>query len=427
MATNSMCDNTREDKDCELVFVENDAEHDEDYYDEYEAYRCEDFEGYGEVDSDRGRREKTNTEIADANSDDRRVEEQISSNEQEEDTEEREQSRYNSEGNSANADCAVDDELDVLPLQGSKSKVWSYFGFPAINGRYREEDKKERKEVLCRIVGCKKIVKYSGNTTNLLFHLQHMHPIAYDKVIKDQKQHAPPKMPRQLSITQAFEKGTPLAKTSHRWQKLTQSICYFIAKDMNPVATVNGVGFRRMIKEFEPCYVVPDRKTLRTNFIPKMYEHEKSHINHAIADVSSYALTTDIWSSCAMHSYMGVTIHFIDANFCLRSYLLDVKELLDNHTGDNIAEHLSEIMNDWHLSSVKLSGVTTDNGSNMLKAVDTLHWCHMPCFSHTLQLAVQVAMKLSAVSRAIAHCKRLINHFHHSVQSKLILRSKQKA
>ena len=83
MATNSMCDNTREDKDCELVFVENDAEHDEDYYDEYEAYRCEDFEGYGEVDSDRGRREKTNTEIADTNSDDQRVEEQISSNEQE--------------------------------------------------------------------------------------------------------------------------------------------------------------------------------------------------------------------------------------------------------------------------------------------------------------------------------------------------------
>ena len=51
----------------------------------------------------------------------------------------------------------------------------------------------------------------------------------------------------------------------------------------------------------------------------------------------------------------------------------------------------------------------------------------MPCFSHTLQLAVQVAMKLPAVSRAIARCKRLINHFHHSVQSTQILRSKQKS
>ena len=88
---------------------------------------------------------------------------------------------------------------------------------------------------MCPIVGCKKIVKYSGNTTNLLFHLQCMDPIAYDEVIKDQKQHAPPKTPRPLSITQTFEKGTPLAKTS---QKLTKSICYFIAKDMDPVATV---------------------------------------------------------------------------------------------------------------------------------------------------------------------------------------------
>ena len=65
-----------------------------------------------------------------------------------------------------------------------------------------------------------------------------------------------------------------------------------------------------------------------------MYECKKSHINHSIADVTSYALTTNIWSSRAMQSYMGVTIHFINPNFCLHSYLLDVKELLDSHTGE---------------------------------------------------------------------------------------------
>ena len=67
------------------------------------------------------------------------------------------------------------------------------------------------------------------------------------------------------------------------------------AKDMNPVATVNGVGYRKMIKEFEPCYVVPGRKTLQTNFIPKMSKHKRSHINHAIANVSRHTLTTDIF------------------------------------------------------------------------------------------------------------------------------------
>ena len=155
MATNTMCDDTLEDEDCKLVFVESNPECDEGYYDEYEDYRCKD---YGEVDSDRRRREKTNTEIVDVNNDDQRVEEQISSNEQEEDAEEREQSGYNSEGHSVNVDCAVNDELDVLPLQGSMSKVWSSFGFLAINGRYREEDKKQEKEVMCHIVGCKRLL-----------------------------------------------------------------------------------------------------------------------------------------------------------------------------------------------------------------------------------------------------------------------------
>ena len=50
------------------------------------------------------------------------MEGQISSNEQE-DAEERKQSGYNSEGHSTNADHTADNELDVLPLQGSKSKV----------------------------------------------------------------------------------------------------------------------------------------------------------------------------------------------------------------------------------------------------------------------------------------------------------------
>ena len=49
MATNSMCDNTCGDEDCELVFVQDDAERDEDYYDEYEGNRCKDHEDYGEV------------------------------------------------------------------------------------------------------------------------------------------------------------------------------------------------------------------------------------------------------------------------------------------------------------------------------------------------------------------------------------------
>ena len=80
---------------------------------------------------------------------------------------------------------------------------------------------------------------------------------------------------------------------------------------MNLVATVHDIGFRRMIRNLNLAMWSMTEKHSK----PILYQRSmimKSHINHAIANVSSY---TNICSSHAMHSYMGVTIHFIDGNF----------------------------------------------------------------------------------------------------------------
>ena len=64
--------------------------------------------------------------------------------------------------------------------RAQRSGVWQYFGFFATDGEYSEPDKKKRKYVLCKILGCKKKkIKYSGNTSNMRFHLQCSHPIAF--------------------------------------------------------------------------------------------------------------------------------------------------------------------------------------------------------------------------------------------------------
>ena len=61
----------------------------------------------------------------------------------------------------------------LLPLEGCKSTVWKHFGFPARDGKFLEIDKKKRDSVTCKL--CGKILKYSGNSTNLFYHLQHSH------------------------------------------------------------------------------------------------------------------------------------------------------------------------------------------------------------------------------------------------------------
>ena len=44
------------------------------------------------------------------------------------------------------SDVAQDCEPDVLPLEVSKSDIWQYFGFPAIEGKFEEPDKKREKK-----------------------------------------------------------------------------------------------------------------------------------------------------------------------------------------------------------------------------------------------------------------------------------------
>ena len=94
----------------------------------------------------------------------------------------------------------------------------------------------------------------------------------------------------------------------------------------------------------------------------------------------------------------------MDSTYQLKAYLLETVEFPDAHTGVNIAEELQEILKNWKLTQAKLSAVTTDNETNIVAAFEITKWRQMPCFSHTLQLAVEVSLKLPEVSRALARC-----------------------
>jgi len=72
-----------------------------------------------------------------------------------------------------------------------------------------------------------------------------------------------------------------------------------------------------------------------------------------------------------------------------------------------------------------VSGVTTDNGSNIVRAIALTGWMRLSCFSHTLQLSVEKAMALPEVSKALARCRKLVSHFNHSSKSSYLLKKKQ--
>jgi len=46
--------------------------------------------------------------------------------------------------NMVDCELVVDGDSELLPLPGSRGKVWRYFGFQARNGEFIERDKRKR-------------------------------------------------------------------------------------------------------------------------------------------------------------------------------------------------------------------------------------------------------------------------------------------
>ena len=203
----------------------------------------------------------------------------------------------------------------------------------------------------------------------------------------------------QLTLPQAFQVKNSYLRTSTWRRTLIDSACYFIAKDMQSYQTVNNPSFQHLVHSFDQRYHAPDRKTLSTNDIPRLYDREKEWVSSALSNVDSFALTTDIWTSRHNQAYTGLTGHYVDDCYQLQSHLLENVEFPQSHMGINISEKLEAILEEWKLPQDNLSTVTTDNGTNIVSALEILQWNRMPCFSHTLQLTVEVVLSFSALAR----------------------------
>jgi len=106
--------------------------------------------------------------------------------------------------------------------------------------------------------------------------------------------------------------------------------------------------------------MIPDRKTFSQNYIPEIYQSEKSKdccINGTWSKM--FSLTTDGWTSWANHSYITHTVHYIDEAWNLQSLLLDTTEMSLEYTGINIADELQESLKRWDLKDEDIVSVTT--------------------------------------------------------------------
>ena len=111
----------------------------------------------------------------------------------------------------------------------------------------------------------------------------------------------------------------------------------------------------------------------------------------------------------------------------MESKVLLTREMPERHTGVHILERLMKASVEWKISE-KVVAVVRDNAANMVLASQLLEdWDDLPCFGHTLQLAVKAGLDLAIISRLTAVCRKIVGHFKHSVVAMGALQEKQQS
>lgn len=79
-------------------------------------------------------------------------------------------------------------------------------------------------------------------------------------------------------------------------------------------------------------------------------------------------------------------------------------------------------MSMWGLDN-KVVTCVHDNATTMVLGNETLlDWELVPCFAHTLQLAINDGLKANVMGQLISACTRLVSHFHHSTVAMVALK-----
>ncbi|XP_041841381.1 E3 SUMO-protein ligase ZBED1-like isoform X2 [Melanotaenia boesemani] len=199
---------------------------------------------------------------------------------------------------------------------------------------------------------------------------------------------------------------------------ITNAIAYCLAKDMLPINTVENQGFRQLIKVIDPRYQLPGRKHFSQTALPKLYSQCREIVEKELQSVSYFATTSDMWSSRTSEPYLSLTAHYIDQDWNLKSKCLQTSYFPDDHTGEVIALGLSEALASWGLSEEKQVCITTDSGTNIVKAASLNNWTRLQCFGHRLHSAVEKAGKDKRVERAVGVCKKAVAAFSFSWKKK---------
>ncbi|KAL4113522.1 hypothetical protein QTP88_017134 [Uroleucon formosanum] len=177
-----------------------------------------------------------------------------------------------------------------------------------------------------------------------------------------------------------------------------------------------GEGFKRLIKELAPAYKIPSVITLK-NTLDNKYEVTKGILKSCLLAAPHVSITFDAWTETMNEkSFLGVTVHYLK-DVSLKSHCLAVAELKERHTAQYLSDIIQKILSDWQIDNSKIVTVVTDNGANVVSAVNRIFGKsrHTPCFAHTINLVATHTVGQQNIKPIISKVREIVKWVKNSV------------
>ena len=144
--------------------------------------------------------------------------------------------------------------------------------------------------------------------------------------------------------------------------------------------------------------------------MPKLYREVQKELFGSLSMTlkdGHYSVTCDVWSSLALDSYLGLTIHFISEDFERKMIVLRCLPYNASHTGESIKGGVLFVLEKWGLSIGNFHCIVTDTAANMRRAFTDMDW--ISCFLHVLALVVKHSIfEQSGVKLVVNKIKKTI-------------------
>lgn len=265
-----------------------------------------------------------------------------------------------------------------------------------------EKDKTGRRFWLCKACHKRKTAAthmYDATSTSQAnSHMESIHRVGKDGLIAPQRKRQrtlfdvvdlDSHRPKDQALLNAFVASFEPVRFQHllvRW----------VACDNIPFHKLESPYFRDLMAYANGTIIesgsLPTHSTI-CEWIKRSFNHHKGVVTELLSrSLSRINISFDAWSSRKFTSLLGLTVHFLDDEGKFRTFLLGLPRIEGSHSGENLADRVSEIIHEYSIED-RVGYFITDNAESN----DT-------CLSH-----IGIELGFNKKHRRLRCCGHIIN------------------